>query len=307
MNKLNPLVSIVISTKNRIDDLKNCLKSVYELSYDNFEVIVNDNASEDNTLSFIKKHYPKVILISSKVDMGAAEGKNIGIRQAKGEFILFVDSDNILDKNIISSLMTTLVVDNNAVAGSKIYYSDDSSRMWSLGADINMYTSQCFHIGGDIDSGQYDNVTERGHFPCVYMIKKRVLDEVGIFDSEYFIMYEESDLQERIRKAGHKIVLSISAIAWHHIITIQDDSDPLRKIGLFNKVRSYYSARNRIIFMRKNGNLLNKAVFFPFFLPLFVIYYAFQIIKINRVDILKAYMKGIYDGLLWQPNKRRFL
>ena len=292
-----PLVSIVISTKNRLADLKECLNSISKLSYENYEIIINDNNSTDGTVSYIRSKYPSVNLIASKVDMGAAEGKNIGLRQASGDFVFFLDSDNTVRNDIVSQLLTPLLEDeNNAVSGSKIYYSNDPSRIWSLGAEINMYTSKCTHIGGDIDLGQFD-VTYRGHFPCVYMIRKSVLDKVGEFDSDYFIMYEESDLQERIRKLGYNIILCSSAIAWHNIITISDNSNPLRKVGLFSKTRAYYSARNRIIFMKKNSEKIHKAVFFSIFLPMFTLYYTIKVLRRGRTDILISYLKGISDGI----------
>ena len=102
-------VSIVIPHWNNVEVLSECLKSIRSSNYSDFEVIVVDNASTDNSVQYVKSNFPEVKLFENTVNDGYAGGCNIGANLAKGEYLVFLNNDTIQEPNWISSLLSTLV------------------------------------------------------------------------------------------------------------------------------------------------------------------------------------------------------
>ena len=109
-DKINPFVSIIISTKNRCEDITNALNSLRLSSYKNYEIIVNDNCSSDNTASVVCSEFPEVKLIQSIIDHGAAGGKNVGARSSSGSLLLFIDSDVTVAPNMVGEMVNKFLV-----------------------------------------------------------------------------------------------------------------------------------------------------------------------------------------------------
>jgi len=101
-----PEVSIIILTFNSIRFIKPCLDSIFAQDYPAPEVIIVDNGSKDNTVSFIKQNYPQVILIENKENLGACKARNQAIEVAKGRWILTLDCDIILKEDFLKKIMT---------------------------------------------------------------------------------------------------------------------------------------------------------------------------------------------------------
>ncbi len=114
------LVSIVIVNRNGRIWLESCLKSLFRQTYDNFEIIFVDNASTDDSLNFVKKYYPKVRIIVNKTNVGFGEANNIGVKEAKGELIFFLNNDTILEKNTLEKLLVYKKNNNLNISGPKI-------------------------------------------------------------------------------------------------------------------------------------------------------------------------------------------
>jgi len=254
MGEEYPLVSIVIVTWNRKKQISECLNSVREIRYPSLEIIGVDNNSTDGTAEGtaeeIEQNFPEVILVRNEENLMAAGGRNAGIRQAKGDFIFFFDSDNVVDKNVVFELVR--VISQNpkiGVVGPKMYYYRDPNGIWFVGAEINLSTSKTTYIGhNEMDRGQYDQIQDTGHFPNAFMVRKEVFNKIGSFDAYNFVMhYEESDFCMRANKAGFKVVYVPTAKVWHDIPPPSEATNTLGYGGLDNKQRTYLTARNRII------------------------------------------------------------
>ena len=169
-----PLVSIIIVTYNRENDIDKCLESVFRSSYKNYEIIVVDNASKDNTIQILERKYKdKIKLIKSKKNLMAGGGRNLGAKYANGTLLLFIDSDNIIDKDMVKELVNSILgLYNAGLVGPLMYYYVDPKRIWWAGANINLWTSKTTYIGIDeTDKGQYNDVRKVGHIPNIFMIK----------------------------------------------------------------------------------------------------------------------------------------
>ena len=296
---MNRLVSIIIPTYNRKDEILDCLVSIYKLSYSNFEVIVIDNGSTDKTSDAIKTYYPSVKLIEFAENLGAVSARNIGIENAKGEYLLFVDSDNILDTNVLKELVCLAETDEKiGFIGPKMFFYSDPERIWYAGAKINLLTSKTTYIGmNEIDYGQYDQVKEVEHIPNVWMVKRGVINKIGGLDPIYIMTYGESDWAMRAIKSGFKVILCPKAKVWHNYPLPKDQSGLRATIGFDNPYRIYYVAKNRTIFMKRFSSILNFYIFILIFNNLFLIVYFFYFLRYRKYILIKNYLKGYIDGL----------
>ncbi len=296
----NKKVSVVIPTMNRADDVINCIKSVLASTYKNIEIIVVDNASSDNTTAQIERIFSKnnkIKLIKSAINLGAAGGRNRGAKEATGDYLLFVDSDNVVDKEMIGELVRFF---NNhekcGMVGPLMLYKRDPKIIWLYFADINMFTSQAKYKGtGERDRKQYSKVIEVGHLPNCFMVKKDDFIRVSGFDSKYIIMYEEADLAERIkRELNKKIYLYSAARTFHNVELIRNK----KKNGFLfsSERRAYLTGRNRVYFMRRNASLLQLLSFFFVFNPLILLYYEINLLKSGQIKQAWAYLYGNIKG-----------
>lgn len=297
---MKKLISVIIVTHNRERDINLCLTSVFKSNYDNYEVIVVDNASNDNTVEVLEKNYcNKIKLIKSDKNLMAGGGRNEGIKHAQGEYLCFVDSDNIVDKNFLTELVKLAESDEEiGFVGPKMYYLKDQKRIWYAGAEINLLTSKTKYTGiNKIDNGQYDRICEVGHIPNAWLVKRVVIDKIGLIDTSYVIHYEESDWAIRAKKAGYKIVFCPKSIIYHNI------SLPKRGlrgiIGLDSKHRIFYAARNRILFMMKYASRLNFLIFIFIYNNIYLLLYCFILLLYGRIDLILSYIKGYFSGVNW--------
>ncbi|MFA6537245.1 MAG: glycosyltransferase family 2 protein [Patescibacteria group bacterium] len=300
---MNKLMSVIIVTWNREKDIEKCLDSVLASDYSNLEIIVVDNASIDGTVELLEKKYQnKIKLIKSSTNLMAGGGRNLGATVAQGEFLLFIDSDNVIDAKMISILHKNISeIPEAGMVGPKMYYLSAPKIIWWAGAEINLLTSKTTYRGLDEeDVGQYDKNFQVGHIPNVFMVKKEIWDKVGGIDLQFVMHYEESDLAEKIKKIGKKIYFIPEAKTWHNIPRGSDKSS--RNFGGETAERVYYTARNRVLFMKRNAGLLNYFLFVFLFNPVFVLLYCYKYLKNGQIFAIKRYLKGTFDGLFCKKD-----
>ncbi len=262
--KKDKLVSVVIVTRDRRIDLTQCVDSYLKNSYKSLEIIVVDNSSTPPLLSWFPKKYPKVKLITSHNNLGAAEGRNRGLENAKGEYILFTDDDAYAERNMVKHLVW--VFEENRQAGivqPLVYDKQKRNILQGAGHDINLLTGRIKAWGvQEMDKGQYEGLREVPMCGCVWMVKREVFNKIGNYDSEYFIPYEDSDFSIRARKAGFKLYCFSEAKTWHQGHKSTFVHPWIEWLGITSPERAYRVARNKMIFMRKHSPFPNNIFFF---------------------------------------------
>lgn len=293
----NKLVSVIIPTYNREKEVLICLESLQKIDYKNCEIIVVDNASTDKTVEKIEKNYPQVKLIRLLQNMGAVGGRNKGLKKAKGEYFCFLDSDNVVDKHFLTALVELAESNKKiGIVGPKMYYLKEPKRVWFVGARINLITSRTFFPGRDaVDVGQFEQVKNTFHVPNCWLVKKEVVEKIGPMDEIYFMSYGESDWAERARKAGFKVLFCPQAMVYHDIEKGADIKEHVLVRG--SPQRTYFFARNRIIFMKKFASRLNFLLFLLIFNNLFLLLHFFIFFKQRQYASFKSYLQGYLDGL----------
>ncbi len=214
---MNKLVSINILTYNAQDLIEPCLKSVLEQTYPNIEILVVDNASSDKTLEKIKNLPVKII--RNKENLGFSAGHNVGIRESKGEYILCLNQDVILDKDFVRYAVEAMEKDNEigAIQG-KLYKKDKSLDTTGLLAFKNR---RFVNRGqGEEDKGQHDKTEEIfGVDGAAPLYRRKALEDIRInneyFDEDFFMYKEDVDLAWRLRLYGWEAVYEPKAIGYH--------------------------------------------------------------------------------------------
>ena len=215
--KTKPLVSVIIGTYNRANYLEKCLDSMVEQTYANFEVIVVNGPSTDNTKGILKRYSFKIIQQNEKGGLSAA--RNIGIKEAKGEIIAFIDDDGIADKNWLDELTRLYTTTDIVSVGGKIV------PIW-LSERPEWYTDR---LGGYLSLLDFSQNIEQMVFPehpygCNMSFRKKIFKELGCFDASFgrdlsknLLSQEELDLYKRIDDKGYKTMYNPKAVVYHQI------------------------------------------------------------------------------------------
>lgn len=290
-----PLVSVVIVNWNRKEDLRECLESLRNQTYKNVEIIVVDNCSTDGSIEMIKRDFPEVkLIVMPDSSYGAIETYNIGIKEASGEFILHLDNDTILNCNVVEELVRVMNEDSKVgVVGPKILFWDHNGRkniIWFAGGIADIKKGKIYHkkIGKPDDKSmeieEVDFITG-----CCMLIRKNILDKIGVFDESLFIYCDDIDFCLRAKKAGFKILYNPKAVVWHKVSATSK--------GAFSSRKAYFKYRNTIILIRKHGkltirNLMNVLID--------AVLYSHGSFKTDKRDFLYTpfkILKGILDGI----------
>jgi len=308
MPDIRPLVSVIIVTYNRKGDVVECIESTLNSTYKPIEIIVVDNASSDGTTEELERRYgDKIKLIKSYRNLYAGGGRNLGAKNAKGEYLLFVDSDNAIDSDMIKNMLDVEVRNrylNIGISGPFTYYKSEPRRLCWTNNRMSLLTSiTLFEGSGQVDEGQYDKfeLIKVHHIPNVFMVSKKIFTEFGGIDKDYVMHYEESDLAEKIKKRGFIVALFPQAKVWHNVPLSRQEGHKSFKGE--NPSMVYYVSRNRILFMRKNSGGIRLFLFLVLFNNIFLLYNLGLLLFYRKFSLMILALKGYFDGLFMPLGK----
>lgn len=311
MQNKQPLVSVVTPTYNRKKLAERLIKSVINSSYKNIEHIVVDDASPDNTFEYLRSKFSKnknVKIFRNKKNLFAAGTKNVGQEKAKGDFILFADDDNVLDRKMIENLINVLIQNPNIGEVGPVNYNFNKKNSILMSRSTrNMFTTKTLHLR-TLAPFRGKKIWPTDDVPNSFMVRASVIRKNKIkFKQEYGIMYEESDYAYRVKKAGYEIVMVRDAKVFHDI---EDPRAKTKKDYLFHfmsdKRRPFVFARNRVLFHSVYSNSLQKIFIFGFWIWVFVAYYSYKFLFykgygsfsiVQRVFTAFSYLRGTFRGL----------
>lgn len=304
MNK-SPLISAIILSYNEPEDVIECVRSIQGQTYKPIEVIVVDNGSNKNTLDKLKKKLKHVMFIFNKENLGRTGGYNVGIKKAKGKYILLLDQDTVADKAMIAELSKVLSSSEKIGAvGPLIAFFDKPTLVWSTGTWVNMTTGRTHFINyhtkvTDVVVKQNQEVQQ---YPTAILVKADLLKMIKGFDEDIFMVYCDSSLCLRILREGYKILYVPKAKVLHKEPV---NVEGVNVLGAGSKIRAFLIGRNRIIFMKKYGTAIGFIIFFVLFLPIYVVYYSWTLLINKEFSILLAFLKGTIYGILYSIGYRK--
>lgn len=238
------MVSIILVNFNGAKDTIECIDSIEKTSEKNYQVIVVDNQSTDNSVELLEKAKEKhdFILLKSPVNNGFSAGNNLGIKYAlkhNADYILLLNNDTIVAPGFLSELLKPLSENENCGATiGKIYYEQERNRIWYAGGSLDATTARTEHWHYDQIDSLETNKEQSVSFAtgCCLCIPVRTLNKVGLLDESYFLYEEDADYSLRITRAGYEIVYNPKSIIYHKVSASTGRTSP---------VTQYYSIRNK--------------------------------------------------------------
>lgn len=282
MNK--QLVSIIIPTYKRNDKLQRCVKSVFESTYKNLEVIVVNDSKEDRLKKVLSRY--KVKIIENKKRMFAAYCRNMGAKTARGRLLFFLDDDNILDSRCIERMVENYTSDMGLIG--PIMYTENG-KLWFYGGRVNWIIPY---------AKQYDKnvirrkLIETDVIPNAYMTSRKRYIDAGMEDHVLFPnFHDDLDIAQKLRINGYKSYILTTAKTIHDYGKIKDHIYP---------DRLYQMVKCSIIAEKKYAPVYKKYIFLIAFLPVYTAYYTIYYIPLkgrNKLALYNSYLNGLIDGL----------
>lgn len=269
--------------------LKDTCELIDSIPFDgNMEVIVVDNASTQDEASIISERYPQVKVIRSHQNLGFAGGNNVGIKTAKGQYILLINNDTYFKEYNIDALINRLESsDKIGIVCPKLRFAWANHPIQFAGyTPLSPITIRNQAIGfGESDHGQYDTAhpTPYAHGAAM-LVKREAMDKVGLMPECYFLYYEELDWSMMFTRAGYEIWYDPACTVYHKESQTTGQNSPLR---------TYYITRNRLLFVKRNYQGICKYLSYIYLIGLVatrdILKYVFQ----GRLDLVKAVCRGI--------------
>ena len=292
--------SIIIPHYNGSNILLRCLKSLFEHTPNNHEIIIVDNASSDNSIEIIEKQFPQANLIKNKANLGYAEACNIGAVQAKNEYLIFLNNDTEVSDNWITPLINTLNNKNVSSVQPKIKNLKQPDYFDYAGASGGYMDVFCYPFcRGRIfktvekDHLQYESETEIFWASgTAFATKKEIFIESGMFDLTFFAHMEEIDYHWRCQMMGYKVMVNPSSVIYH---------EGAQTLSYESSKKTYLNHRNSLITFFSNHNII---LILILFIPRIIMHFTSTVADLLSLKINHAFaqIKAINSVILNIPH-----
>ena len=257
---------------------------------EDMEVIVVDNGSKEDEASILQERYPNIIVIRSDKNFGFAGGNNLGIKAAKGRYLYLVNNDTIFKKFNPQVLIKRLESSPKiGMVCPKICFAWGNNPIQYAGyTPLSPITIRNQAIGfGEEDKGQYNmpHQTPYAHGAAM-MLKREVIDKIGLMPECYFLYYEELDWSMMITRAGYEIWYEPASTIYHKESQSTGQNSPLR---------TYYITRNRLLLVKRNYSGLKKYIAYTYLQMIVATRDIMKYLIKGRMDLLKSTIKGLRD------------
>lgn len=254
-----PKVTILIPNYNGKKWLEQLLPTIGKSTYPNYEVLVVNNGSTDDSAEFLKKNYPNVHVIKIKKNRGYAGANNFGIKYAKGKYVLFLNNDTKVTPNFLEPLVEK--IENNKTIGAvqpQIRHMVKKEVIDSIGSFFT-FTGFLYHYGYFQPHKERKYQKELSVYSvkgACFLMKKKDYIDIGGIDESFVTYVEESDLCHRILLSGKKIIYVPQSVVYHFG---GGDMSIMTK----NEVVIFRSFRNRFVSYIKNLSMKKLLLVLP--------------------------------------------
>jgi len=287
---MNAQVTTVIVNWNRGDLTAACLESLRQTDYPT-HIIVVDNGSQDGSVERLCTQ-PLVEFIPLPENRGFASACNLAVRrglEAGSRYFLLLNNDTTVHPDFYRELVAAAEANPQAgILGPKVYEMARPRRIWHAGARQRRWVLAAADLGrGQIDRGQFEEPRWVDFvYGCGMLIRREVLERVGLLDPHYFLYLEDLDLCLRARQSGYHILFVPQAQMWHQIYASTAHQPALRK---------YYWAESTLYFLHKHAS--------PRQIPAIVAFWSLVLIREliremlgGNLDGIRGYFSGLYQG-----------
>ena len=263
---------IILNYKNSKDTIE-CVESLEKINYKNFNIIIVDNDSKDDSVEILRNHFKdKHIILNSGKNGGFAYGNNIGIKYALengADYVLLINNDTIVEDDFLNVLVETAEKDKGvAIATGLIMNYYDKSKIWYNGGEIDWNKFYGYHLN---ERENFNVISEEKEITfatgCLMLIRKDIFKNIGFLSEEYFMYYEDVDFCAKVQNKGYKIVYNSNSKIYHKVSASSGEEESPFAIE--------WNTRNRLRFYRKYKKISKgkMKIMFPYF------FYSTRILK----------------------------
>lgn len=302
MNGAVPKIWIVLLNWNGLDDTLACLESLGRCEFDGLEttLLVIDNASDIDPQPAIAARFPDVHVERSTRNLGFAAGCNRGMQmalEAGADYVLLLNNDTLVEPRFLRELVRFAEANPTAgVVAPVICYTDRPDTVWFAGANIVLAVGYFEHRyrnrpRASVPPRPFATAYASG---CCMLLRRDVLERIGMFDQRFFAYFEDADLCLRARQHGFQVVCVPRSVIWH-----KESASTRRdlKKGTTSPLKHYLVARNRIRTVRKHAAPLQLLTFLLVGTTLRTAFYLCAFAARRRWEKLAFYALGVVDGL----------
>jgi GT2 family glycosyltransferase len=246
--KKQPAVDVIILNWNARAYLPDCLAALFASSYPHFTVTLVDNQSSDESVAYVRTHYPQVNIIEAVANLGYAGGNNLGLRQTNAPFAVLLNPDVYVNPGWLAEMIRPFHQNpRTGIVGCKLHY-PDSQTLQHGGGYLTLPRAVPGHYGlGERDEGQWDQPREVDYvIGAALALRRQMLDDIGLLDEDFFLYFEDVDLCYRARTAGYTVLYQPAATAVHveSATTIKNSPAYLRRFhtGRWRFLLKHYPA-----------------------------------------------------------------
>ncbi|MCL4506126.1 MAG: glycosyltransferase family 2 protein [Chloroflexi bacterium] len=256
-----PRVDIAIVNWNGLKYLQPCLDSLFAQTFLDFRVWLVDNGSTDGSTDYVKRHYPQVKLICNTENLGFASANNAAIRSGQAQYIATLNNDTTVEPAWLGALVEALDANPRAgAAASRMLFADHPTMINSAGIMVDRVGIAWDREGGMPEAmGVAQTITVFGASAGAALYRRAMLDEIGLFDEDFFAYLEDVDLAWRAQWANWEALYVPSARVYHHHSATSREGSPFKNRLL---------GRNKVWLIAKNY----PAPHIWFYLPQIVLY-----------------------------------
>jgi hypothetical protein len=296
-----PFVGIILINWNGLEDTVECLESLRHIDYPNYRIVVVDNGSEHDEAVLLKQRFPETTLIANPKNEGFAKANNQGIEWALAQgadYVLLLNNDTVVDPDFLSILMAYAEAEPCVgIVGPLIRYYG-SERTWFAGGWINHLTGLLGLRGKRRNYRLYHGEPPREVdfiVGCALLVRREVIEKIGLLDEAYFAYYEDCDWCLRARRAGYGVRLVPQSVIEHK----KSASSGFRGQDKLSSIQAYLWGRNGIIFARKNLAGWRR---WTFTFGQFTFRLAHAVAMSRSTEGIGAYLRGLRDGLAYPDS-----
>ena len=287
-------VFVVVANWNGGEENLECLASLRAQGLPEERIVFVDNGSVDGSRELVRARHPRLVLLENRTNLGFGEAANQGAREALArgaDALFFVNNDVVLPEGTLAKLLVALEAHpERGIVGPRVLYRDRPDLVWCAGGMLTWRQNLSTLLGHKKDDGERWRAVRRVDYVagCALLVRREVLDKVGLFDASYFAYMEDVDFCLRAKDAGFEVFLAGDAAA-HHASSSATG-------GGYNPRRKYMMGVNSIWFLKHHAGATEWARFVVFDVSTLPVLWFLGLFQGTSNAVL-AKALGIFDGL----------
>lgn len=251
------MVAIILVNYNGADDTIDCIKSLSEIKGIEYEIVVVDNCSSDDSVAKLEQSQEiyTFTLLQAEFNNGFSSGNNIGIEYAKNaDYYLLLNNDTVVEPDFLKKLIEEFQENPKCGATiSKILYYSQPDMIWYAGGNFNPKTARSEHYHFNKKNNINDALPKKVTFAsgCCLCISKELIERIGLLNEDFFLYEEDAEFCYRITEAGFEIIYVPDSIIYHKVSASTGQGSPMSQ---------YYTVRNKYSLIRMHFIGMNKLI-----------------------------------------------